>query len=188
MTAVAGKEKPITYFAYGSNLYSPRLRYRVSSCKVVGTASLPKHTLLFHKGSVDGSAKCDASPTGNGTVLGVLYEIDADQLDDLRDAEGARGKKPGYIETQVDVVLADGRSVSAYTYIAAPTHIVVDTLPYSWYRDFVLMGCAEHQLPADYVDTFVRAIDAKADPNHNRDLTKRLEVVGNPVRPSDLAT
>jgi hypothetical protein len=54
-----------------------RLRRRVPSAKFIAVATLPKHTLRFHKIGMDGSAKCDAAETDDAGnfIIGVLYDI-----------------------------------------------------------------------------------------------------------------
>jgi hypothetical protein len=67
----------ILYFAYGSNMSTPRLRYRVPGCRFAFVARLPNYKLCFHKRSKDGSAKCNAFRTAEPTdvVIGAVYEI-----------------------------------------------------------------------------------------------------------------
>lgn len=71
----------ILYFAYGSNMSTPRLRYRVASCRLSFIARLLNYKLCFHKRSTDGSAKCNAFRTATpaDTVIGVVYEIPTNQ-------------------------------------------------------------------------------------------------------------
>jgi hypothetical protein len=66
----------IHYFAYGSNMSTPRLRYRVPGCRFEFVARLPNYKLCFHKRSNDGSVKCNAFKTAEPTdaVIGVVYE------------------------------------------------------------------------------------------------------------------
>ena len=81
------------YFAYGSNMATERLRARVPSARLMGSAVLAGHALRFHKpGSNDGSAKCDAACTGDAadTVFGALYSIDTTELVLLDKFEGLR--------------------------------------------------------------------------------------------------
>lgn len=52
-------EPTVLYFAYGSNLCLPRLRSRVPSVALVGTAVLSGYELRWHKRSTDTSGKCD---------------------------------------------------------------------------------------------------------------------------------
>ena len=57
----------ILYFAYGSNMFSRRLKHstRVPSAEVVGVGSIKGYRLTFDKRSNDGSGKCDAEATTN---------------------------------------------------------------------------------------------------------------------------
>ncbi len=90
-------------FAYGSNLDSQRMKERVPSAEVVGTSSLPLHTLRFHKrSSRDSGGRADAFLThlGSDKVLGVIYRISADELSDLDGVEG----RPGAVDEVVGLV------------------------------------------------------------------------------------
>jgi hypothetical protein len=80
----------ILYFAYGSNMLSGRLRYRVPSCRFQTIAHLSEHRLRFHKRSNDGSPKCNAYFSGNPTdgVYGVVCELLLSEKAELDRAEG----------------------------------------------------------------------------------------------------
>ncbi len=72
-------DKPtLSYFAYGSNMFSRRLRARVPSAIAGGVGYVRGRRLTFDKVSNDGSGKCDVEPTLRDTdrVHGVLFEID----------------------------------------------------------------------------------------------------------------
>jgi hypothetical protein len=72
----------VLYFAYGSNMSTPRLRYRVAACRFAFIARLPSYKLCFHKkSSKDQSAKCNAFKTTTPTdvVIGAVYEIPSDE-------------------------------------------------------------------------------------------------------------
>ena len=62
------------------------------------------------------------------------------------------------------------------TYIADATAIDDNLQPYSWYKDFVLAGAEEHQLPSEYVENRVRAVHAIRDPDLEREQTRRVEI------------
>jgi len=149
----AGESGRLLYFAYGSNMSGPRLAARIDSMRKLGVATLAGHRLAFHKVSHDGSAKCDIAPAPDGRVLGVVFDIAAAEQVLLDRYEG-RGQ--GYEVKDVEVRLADGRTLAAFSYYA--TRIDPTLLPYDWYRAHVLHGAAEHRLPAPYV----RAIEAVA--------------------------
>ncbi|HEV7276612.1 MAG TPA: gamma-glutamylcyclotransferase family protein [Devosiaceae bacterium] len=168
--------KMLRYFAYGSNMYSPRLRYRVPGCEVIAVARLPGFQLRFHKlGRIDRSAKCDAFHTGlaQDVVIGVLYEMPAAEKSGL---DAAEGRGHGYEEQGVTVLLPDGSPIDAVTYVATPDAIDPDLVSLSWYKDFVMRGAAEHALPAEYVARWIESVATidDPDPRRNRDERSKL--------------
>src|SRR5258706_1571757 len=134
----------------GSNMFTARLRFRVSSCEFVSIAGLAKHQLRFHKRSKDGYSKCDAFCTSTelDVVWGVVFDIAASEKPKLDKAEGLGG---GYNAHSVSVMTPTGKYLEATTYLADATAIVKDRAPYTWYKEFVERGAAEHGLPEDYV-------------------------------------
>jgi gamma-glutamylcyclotransferase (GGCT)/AIG2-like uncharacterized protein YtfP len=152
------------YFSYGSNMSSRRLLSRVPSARFVATAKLRGYALCFHKKSQDGSAKCDAYETENDqdTVHGVIYEILKSHKAVLDHIEGLG---IGYNEKTVELVVPSGDILKAYTYYA--TQINRTFKPYHWYKQHVLTGALEYNLPATYVDK-LREIESMQDPNPQR--------------------
>ena len=150
------------YFAYGSNMAVERLRARVPSARLVGTATLAGHALRFDKpGSMDGTAKCDAACTGNAAdkVLGALYSIDAGELALL---DGFEGIGHGYERKIVAVVSGSNETIRAEIYVAM--HIGADLRPLDWYKEHVLRGARALQLPLAYIATIeATAADIDAD-------------------------
>ena len=150
----------LLYFAYGSNMYSPRLRARVPSASFVDVARLTGHYLSFRKRGRDGSAKCDLEPLDTETVWGVVYRIDAAELGALDAAEGE-----GYRREPVTVATAT-RRLDAFTYRARPDWYT-GSLPYDWYRDLVAAGAREHGLPELYTAA-VAGWPVESDPDPER--------------------
>ena len=143
---------PLPVFAYGSNMSTVRLRARTRSARFLARGQLEKHSLRWHKRSVDGSGKCNALATGRRSdlVWGVLFELDRRGKDALDAAEGL-GR--GYEEQVVRILTGDGVRL-ALAYIAQD---VDETLtPYHWYKNHVLTGAREHGLPDDYIAGIVR--------------------------------
>lgn len=133
----------ILYFAYGSNMCTARLRFRIAACRPVGTATLAGHELRFHKRSrKDGSGKCNALAVADpaARVHGVLFELPEADIGALHRFEG-RGT--GYDDHRLTVLRPDRTPVVALTYLASADAIDDGLLPYGWYRDFVLGGAAE---------------------------------------------
>ena len=137
------------YFAYGSNLSSARLRQadRAPSARLVGTASLSKHTLAWHKRGADGSGKCTICVTGNRSdgVWGVLWEVDEDDVARLDTVEG-----PGYERVEVVVTTAN-QKMTAFTYLARESHVDATLRPDTAYHALVVAGAREHGLPEAWI-------------------------------------
>jgi hypothetical protein len=165
----------ILYFAYGSNMRTPRLRYRVPGCRFTFVARLPNYKLCFHKRSKDGSAKCNAFRTAEPTdaVIGAVYEIPTNQKPALDREEGLGS---GYHEEIVRVLSPKGEKVAVRTYIADGAFIDESLQPYSWYKDFVLAGAEEHQLPPEYVESRIGAVHAIRDPDPQHEQKRRAEI------------
>jgi hypothetical protein len=154
------------YFAYGSNMFSPRLQApeRCPSARPLGAAVLPGHDLRWHKHSKkDGSGKCDiiVSSAPGASVYGVLYEIAENQRSAL-DREEGLGK--GYDAIEANVIFS-GSITSARSYQATITDSTLR--PYTWYRALVVAGAKEHGLPADYIGR-LEAVHTIDDPDGNR--------------------
>ena len=99
----------IFYFAYGSNMSTPRIRRRIQSATMLSSAYLAGHSLRFHKKSIDGSAKCDIKHTQihDDRVHGVVYEIPVREKTVLDRYEGLGN---GYEDKQVSIVLPGGET------------------------------------------------------------------------------
>ena len=148
-----------------------RLRDRTPLARRIGTGTLEKHQLVFHKHGRDNSAKCDAHQTGdpNHFVVGVLYEIHPEEKPILDKVEGLGS---GYEIKDVLVRLDNGSQVEAFTYYA--THINSDLKPFDWYREHVLVGARENALPEEYIQA-IEAIDFIGD-NDAKRFTKEMSI------------
>lgn len=117
------------YFAYGSNMWPPRMRARCPSARIVGTAVLSGWLVVYDKPSVDGTAKLNIRSQSTGAVPGVVYEISDRERELLDRAE------PGYapLDTPVGLVYAyDGEAATV--------------LPADWYVAIVGAGAHAHGL------------------------------------------
>jgi cation transport regulator ChaC len=158
------------YFAYGSNMSSPRLQARTPSASKLLTARLPGHRLAFHKVGRDASAKCDIvdSTHDDSHVLGVVFLIAAHERPALDRAEGVGN---GYRAIMVNVEAHDGSRLSALAYQA--TRIDASLMPYDWYLHHVIFGAREHDLPDDYV-AMLQAVKTIRDEDHRRAAAERM--------------
>ncbi len=144
----------VLYFAYGSNMLSERLRLRIGSVMAVGLAFLRDRRLVFNKRSKDGSGKANLVESPGDMTWGVLYEMNAQDLDKLDKIEG------GYARVTVQVWKTDGNVVEAVTYIS--DNLTSDARPYKWYKELILSGAREHGLPQDYI-SLLEKIPIKSD-------------------------
>ena len=156
------------YFAYGSNMCTNRLRNRVPSCKYYDIGKLNGYTLKFNKRSIDGSSKCNAIPSGNAKdeIIGVVFDLDENEKSLLDEAEGQ-----GYRDTLIQIDTSHG-TVTAYMYTAMPNFVDDSLIPYTWYKDFVLEGAREHNLPEEYIQK-ITEFTANHDPDLNRERKNR---------------
>ena len=136
------------YFAYGSNMKIDRMTKRVPSAKPAGYARLVDKKLAFNKISTDGSGKTIIVDAKNSIVLGVLFEVNEDEIVNLDDAE------KGYERQNIVVLNNDGQQIHAFTYISAQTNN--DLKPYDWYLKFLIDGAHENNLPKDYIESLKR--------------------------------
>ena len=161
------------YAAYGSNLHPMRLQRRTPTAQIVGTAAVRNMSLHFHKrGYRDGSGKCnivfcDADSTiGNTTekdaqvVHLAIYSLSEHELPLLDQYEGAGF---GYERTSICIRGFGDCAI----YLANNAAVNESLLPFSWYKELVIIGCEHFSFPDSYVDK-VRTIEAVEDTNQKR--------------------
>ena len=150
----------IRYAAYGSNLHPLRLAARAPSARLLGTGRVPGWTVMFNKRSDrDGSAKCSITQSAADLFVAV-YEMSAA---DKRALDRIEGLGAGYDEHLLEPT-GFGRCV---TYRASRSHECYDRLPYDWYREMVVIGCAALNMPAAYA-AGIAAVRAVVDPDEAR--------------------
>ena len=155
------------YFAYGSNMLSRRMRERVPSARIATVARLPGYRFDFRKRGADGSMKCDLVPDEIETAWGVVYQIAPAERDKLDAIEGE-----GYRVVEETAMRSDGSALlSVFTYQAREDWIAWGR-PFDWYRDLVVAGAREHDLPAPYVEALA-SMEADADPDPERAAANR---------------
>ena len=164
--------RALKYFAYGSNLLTRRLRQRVPSARFSAVTTMSKHVLRFHKLSIDKkgnrSGKCNVRFTGRDedVVYGVVFNIDRNEKQKLDEAED------GY-STEVLTLTSRSGAVPGFMYCVVDHSLLDDSLqPYDWYKDLVVAGAREHNLPAEYIQQ-LENVESVKDPDKDRDLRKR---------------
>lgn len=153
-------------FSYGSNMSPRRMLARVPGAAVVAAGFVPGRRFVFHKRSVDGSAKADALCTGDEAdrVWGVVYDVPRHQKPQLDTCEFLG---TGYDEHELQVHLAAGGPLHCRAYIARTEAIDAMLKPYTWYKSLVLHGARAHALPNAYIEILER-YEAVIDPDQRR--------------------
>jgi hypothetical protein len=159
------------YFAYGSNLHPVRLTARVSSANLLGTTRLAGHRLVFHKRGSDDSGKCTLQHTGSeaDSVFGAIYKMAREHKILLDRIEGIGC---GYSEHQVRVRHHE-QEYDCFTYLAQPSHLVDNLLPYHWYKELVVIGAQYLQFPDTYIAS-IEMVDSVDDPVSERNKEHEL--------------
>ncbi|MCP4446687.1 MAG: gamma-glutamylcyclotransferase [Myxococcales bacterium] len=133
------------YFAFGSNMSRRRLEGRVGSVESEGHTLLASHVHSFSHLGRDGSGKGNIEPAVGHQVEGVLYRLQAGQVDLLQQFEG------GYSMIDVQVSSPCGEQCwQAYTYMAPKDADWL--LPQDFYLEHYLHGMQENRFPQSYID------------------------------------
>jgi cation transport regulator ChaC len=140
----------VWYFAYGSNMHDSAFRERRRMRPLEWRAGrLCGYRLRFN---LDGRPVGKAAPANicldpAGEVWGVLYRITSREMVRLNSTEGVPGGR--YRPTWLSVEDAQGRTVTAMTYVAAGNPN--DGRPSLRYVQLLRDGARAHGLPADWV-------------------------------------
>lgn len=139
-----------TYFAYGSNMSTPRLRERAASARPLGRAWLPDMRLTFNKPARDGSGKANLVAAPGSRCWGVLFELEADEFERLDRYE------PGYVRRTGPVFADFGpeRAIEAEFYLYE--HASEEIPPCAEYLRHLLDGAREHALPEEFSERLRR--------------------------------
>lgn len=163
----------LNYFAYGSNMLSPRLKARCRSAHAIGTATLRHFETSFCKKGRDGSGKMALRRARGAQTRGVLFSLLAEEAMILDAVEG-----DGYDRLDGCLVRDDnGLEYTAFSYIAlAPKP---DLLPHDWYLALIIAGATEHDLTGvAHLYEHVWSEDRILDRSARLEALKALDVSG----------
>jgi gamma-glutamylcyclotransferase len=147
----------VWYFAYGANMDDGTFRVRRGiHAREHRTGHIEGYRLRFN---LDGrprgkAAPANLHPDAEAQVWGVLYRITRRDLMRLDATEGVPGR--GYRHIIVEVEDAEGRCVSAVTYMAQGKEI--DGKPSARYINLLRDGARAHGLPETYI-RFLQAVE-----------------------------
>ena len=126
-----------------------RIEDRVGTVEDLGLATLLGYRLCFNKKSSSGSGKANIMKDESSKVLGVIYRLSEGQASSL-DSEEKR-----YHRENLKVELCN-KVVDAVAYVADADVINENLLPTLEYRQYIIDGAKEHDLPPDYVKSLER--------------------------------
>lgn len=149
----------VGYFAYGSNMYMPRIQRWAKSARHILSMEIPGFVMKFNKLGEDGSAKCNIVHTGKDedTVAGVVFEMTATDVAMLDEVER------GYEMVELPLNLPSG-PVRLLLHVATGENTAEGLLPFSWYKNYVLEGAKMFQLPQAYIESAILPVEAKCAP------------------------
>lgn len=159
------------YFAYGSNLHPIRLENRLGPVKFFGKAKIHATEVHFHKLGSDGSGKAtiQSSSDPQKVVWGAVYDLSKKQekLLDKFESLGA-----GYNKIYIDVEMENGDNKACFTYKGMAEYVDYTSLPFHWYKKFVVLGSEYLNFPQNYIE-LLEDIQSEKDPNEKRVVTNQ---------------
>lgn len=169
----------LVYFAYGEKMFSPQLYNAVPHATCLGVAKVIGYKLFFHNRShEDASGKCNIVPVADlsSEIFGVLYNIPLGERH-LLDKSESLGYGNQEISLKVYPVSAQlhhlsANEIFAFTYVAHKDNVFEDLVPYSWYKELIICGAREHNLPANYIHQLEQYACAQ-DPNLQRAIKQK---------------
>jgi cation transport regulator ChaC len=148
---------PMLYFAYGSNMLSDQMRGRCPSATFSCIAALGDHRLAFTRtatGTWRGFGVADVVPHAGESVWGVVFRIQASEIDILDRKEGYRLDRQNNAYRRIKLNVR--KNGEARSLLSAHTYVVCERedphpLPHRDYVARIIAGAIEWNLPAEYV-------------------------------------
>ena len=107
----------------------------------------------FHKVGQDGSGKCTLI---HADAAAAAYACCTNwRMPTANGSTGWRGYTPEATSgAPCSSASPVTRTTQAMTYVAGDRHVDAARVPFDWYRDLVVAGALEHQLPARHIEEF----------------------------------
>lgn len=140
------------YFAYGSNMNLEQMKKRCPSAVFLKKVRLKGYKFVYDGcSSLRKCAVANIVRSENDTVWGALFEVDSECIDSLDRYEGFPFS---YQKETLEVIDEQNRKYDALVYVREPQMIVK---PSDEYRNVVLDGAKNCELPKDYIARFILA-------------------------------
>jgi cation transport regulator ChaC len=153
----------VWYFAYGSNMSSATLRGRRGvEYRQALAARADGWRLVLDKPSLlrVNHSFANIVPDAAASVLGVLFEVTAEELAHIELTEGVRIGNYQSVELQARPLGDGGHGRQAFSLTSERRNPAL--LPSTHYMSILIAGAEEHGLPAEYVD-YLRSIPAREE-------------------------
>lgn len=153
----------VWYFAYGSNMETATLRGRrgIEVVRAVPARAAGWRIVFDKPGIVSvGHGFGNVVPDETATVIGVAYELPAEEMEHLDLTEGVLIGNYRRVEIAVETLTQPSRRVVAQAF--ASDRRDPSLQPSVRYMACVIAGAVEHGLPAEYVE-FLRGVPACAE-------------------------
>jgi cation transport regulator ChaC len=144
------------YFAYGSNLLLAEIRRSCPSATHKCVVKLPDFALTFPRKSINRNCGVASIEARQGSeVWGGVYEIPANERQELEKREGFRPNRPSSSNSyapQDVIVFVDGdlaKPLNVITFVANPQ--ANPPLPNNDYKNLIIAGARAWNLSAEYV-------------------------------------
>ncbi|CAG9581606.1 unnamed protein product [Danaus chrysippus] len=160
------KPETFLYFSYGSNMFSFRIHMNNPTAEFVSIARLDNYRLDFIKYSKFwGGPTATIVPTANAQVWGVIWRLSVDKLSILDEQEGVERKI--YYPTHVQVLTPYMGSFTCRVYVHKVNPlprgdndvIPVERWPSWTYKEVIIIGAMEHELPEYYIQSLEKIKD-----------------------------
>jgi len=138
------------YFAYGSNMNLEQMKKRCSNARFLERAYLEGYKFVY-----DGYSKCRDCAVANivkdegGIVWGGLFGVTDDDIENLDKYEGYPHI---YCKEVLEVKDDEGNNYKAIVYLRKPQQA---GKPNKEYRQIVLKGAKDCNLPEKYINDFI---------------------------------
>jgi hypothetical protein len=149
------------YFGYCTYLDVSEMRKSFPTAKKVGVGRLHGYRLGFASyGSLHGQGGCTLEEAPGHEVLGLMFEVDLEELGAMDESAGV--DKGWYDRIEITALNEHGDELPATTYVISnPTG---PFCPSSTYAKPILLGARALQLPGDYVRELEQIIMSAQQP------------------------
>lgn len=137
-------ENSFLYFAYGSGLNPTMVEFRVNDAvKIICKGELKHYALRFNRKNPDGTARGNLHFLDDEFTLGILYQINKNKFEQLKQTE------PAYILTEFDILTPNG-TLKAFAFICHQCEEGI--YPGKKYVEGIIENAHTYLFPSAYIE------------------------------------